>query len=279
MASQKLTFHVPPEAGPDQILLLLQGLAQRPDQRFESGRDLLDAAMEWGVDNRSEIPALATAIGLLEKNKDTVGISGMGVRLAHLKPQIQPDLVHFLLYSGWSRDKPGEHAFLWSYQRVCDFLWRFSPLSVLQSMPLLVETTINDSQQVFGSVIGYESGSVSFSDKSIRGITKWLRQLLPPVIEADDFACRHFCPPELMLFAVGYVAQQTGGEIGIDLLLTPERRELFCRVCLLDATALDRTIDWMLPLFPNVIEAGTRTGSYGRFLRLRKWPALDDLSD
>jgi len=81
----------------------------------------------------------------------------------------------------------------------------------------------------------------------------------------------------LLLLALGYVAQQTEAEIGIDLLLTPERREMLCHVCLLEPAALDRALDWMLPLYPQVIEPGTRAGVYGRFVRLHKMPELSDL--
>lgn len=48
-------------------------------------------------------------------------------------------------------------------------------------------------------------------------------------------------------------------------------------ICLLEPAALDRALDWMLPLSPQVIEPGTRAGVYGRFVRLRKMPKLSDL--
>jgi len=59
------------------------------------------------------------------------------------------------------------------------------------------------------------------------------------------------------------------------MLLTPERREMLYRICLLEP-ALDRALDWMLPLYPQVIP-GTRAGIYGRFVRLHKLPELSDL--
>jgi hypothetical protein len=117
----------------------------------------------------------------------------------------------------------------------------------------------------------------SFSAKSIRGVRKWLEAITPPVMEDDLFSRRHFCPPELALLALGWVGQQSGGETGIDFLLTPERRNAVCRVCLLDPSALDRVLDWTLPLYPGVVRPGTSAGVYGRFIRFLKWPKLKDL--
>ncbi len=277
MAAPKLTFHVPPDASPDQVLLLVERLSEEPDHRFSSNRELLEFAEAWNIDSRSEIPSLAMAIGLLAKSDDGVGISETGMKLQSLKPLVRSDIAHFMLYTGWSIEQPATNVSLWSYRLVCDYFWEHSPLDILQATAILVEEVINRSEQVFAEVPGYSSGAVSFSDKSIRGVRKWLEVLRPPVIEGDMFSRRYFCPPELLLLALGYVARQTEAEIGIDLLLTPQRRELLCRVCLLEPTALDRVLDWMLPLYPEVVEPGTRTGAYGRFVRLRKMPELGDL--
>jgi len=277
MAASLLTFHVPPDASPDQVLLLVERLSEEPTARFSSNRELLEFADAWNIDSRSEIPALATALGLLDRDANGVGISETGLMLQHLKPQVRPDVAHFMLYTGWSAERPATNVPFWSYRLVCDYFWEHSPLDILQTATALVEEVINRSEHVFAGVYGYSPNAVSFSDKSIRGVRKWLKVLRPPVIEGDTFIRRHFCPPELLLLALGYVARQTGAEIGIDLLLTPERREMLCRVCLLEPTALDRALDWMLPLYPEVVEPGTRTGAYGRFVRLRKMPELSDL--
>ena len=64
---------------------------------------------------------------------------------------------------------------------------------------------------------------------------------------------------------------------GVDILLSREKRDAICKVCLLDPHALDRALDWMLPIFPNVIALGTSAGFYGRFIRLYKLPTLEDI--
>lgn len=80
-----------------------------------------------------------------------------------------------------------------------------------------------------------------------------------------------------MLLATAWVLQRTDADLGIDLLLTPARREAVCRLCLLEPAMFDRTLDWMLPTFAHIVVPGTTSGVYGRFLRFLKWPTFDDL--
>jgi hypothetical protein len=94
----------------------------------------------------------------------------------------------------------------------------------------------------------------------------------------EEFERRYFCPSQLALLAAGWVARTTGGEVGIDLLLTPERREEMSKLCLVDPSALDKVLDWMLPIYPKIIQPGTRAGAYGRFIRFRKWPQIEDFA-
>ncbi len=113
--------------------------------------------------------------------------------------------------------------------------------------------------------------------KAIR-INNWLEALVPPVIENNIFTRRSFCPPELTLLASGWVAQTMDGELDIDFLLTPPRREAICRLCLLEPNSLDNVLDWMLPNYPDIVQPGTSAGVYGRYLRFLKWPGVTDLA-
>lgn len=70
----------------------------------------------------------------------------------------------------------------------------------------------------------------------------------------------------------------TEADLSIDLLLTPDRRDAICRLCLLEPAALDKTLNWMLPLYPHIVVPGTTGGTYGRFLRFLRWPTLADLT-
>jgi hypothetical protein len=246
--------------------------------RFPTVSALLEFAQEQGLGRRTEMQILAAACGLLETDGNGwIALSETAKVIVQLKPEVRPDLIHYLLYTGWEPENPSANTILWSYREITDSLWKKSSVNVLQIANVIAEEVRNRTQQAFIGIPGYDSGSVSFSPKSTRGVRKWLEAVVPPVIENDVFARRHFCPPELTLLSTGWVAQTMGGEIGIDFLLTPERREAICRVCLLEPPALDRVLDWMLPLCTQVIQPGTGAGVYGRFLHFLNWPQVGDL--
>ncbi len=220
-------------------------------------------------------------IGLLDDNDLTT--DGRTVdHLCERTPALWGDLLHYLHYSLWKADEPLEYGFSWTYRSFSDYLWRagitcldadlWEPvvgllIGKIESIPCFSRSIANTTRE----------GTVSLSKYSLIGATHWFRALTPPVIEREVFTRRAFCPPELALLALGWVGRTQGGEVGIDWLLTPERREAVCKVCLLEPTALDRVLDWTLPLFPDVIRPGTGAGVYGRFLRFLKWPELSDL--
>lgn len=277
MASTRLTFHVPQEGGPDKLLPLLN-VMYADSMGFPTVGALLEFAQSLDLGGRTEMQILATACGLLEKDdQDHIVLSKNARAIAQLKPDVRPDLIHYLLYTGWRSENPTENTVLWSYREIADSLWYKSSADVVQVAKVITEEIRNRTQQVFFGLPGYESGDVSFSPKSVRGVRKWLEALTPPVMENDVFSRRYFCSPELTLLSIGWVAQTMEGEIGIDFLLTPERREATCRLCLLDPSVLDKVLDWMLPVYPGVIQPGTGAGVYGRFLHFQKWPEMMDL--
>lgn len=275
MASS-LTFHVPQEAEPGAILPLLEVMFFEK-KSFPTVKALLEFTQDRGLGNRTEIQILARISGLLEKD-ESIRLSAKAKAIAQLNHETQSDVVHYLLYTGWSSRSPAIHTRLWSYRQVVDTLWLRSPINVVVIANETVTEIVNRTEEVFGHLPTYQGGA-SFSDKSIRGVRKWLESLNPAVIdEKDEFERRYFCPSELALLAAGWVARTTGGEIGIDLLLTPERREAMCKICLLDPSALDKVIDWMLPIYPAIVQPGTMAGAYGRFIRFLKWPRVEDLA-
>ena len=277
MASTDLTFHIPQEAEPDKLIPLLEAMYLN-EITFSTVKALLEFAQAKGLGTRTEIHSFANACGILTKSDDScIGLSKAGKAIAQLKSDIRPDLVHYLIYTGWRLDDPSQNSLLWSYREVTNAFWEKPSVNVVQEANVIAEEIRNRSQEIFSGVPGYDSSKVSFSPKSVRGVRKWLEALTPPVIENDVFFRRYFCQPELTLLAIGWVAQTMGGEVGIDFLLTSERREAICRLCLLDASALDKTLDWMLTLYPDVIEPGTSAGVYGRFLHFLKWPEMEDL--
>lgn len=277
MASSSLTFHVPSEFAPDKALPLLKAIY---DEKvvFSSVKDLQTFAKEHGLSDRVEIQAMASATGLLQKKGNVeISLSSQANAIIQLKTNIQADIVHYLLYTTWKQNQPDQYSFLWSYREVVDSYWGQATVNVVETANLIAEEINNHTQTVFTSVEGYNLGEVSFSPKSIRGVRVWLEALTPPVIENNIFTRRSFCSPELALLAAGWVAQTMEGEIGIDFLMTPPRREAICRLCLIEPNTLDSVLDWMLPNYPEIVQPGTSAGVYGRYLRFLKWPEVTDL--
>ncbi|GAB4153072.1 MAG: hypothetical protein Fur0021_18490 [Candidatus Promineifilaceae bacterium] len=216
----------------------------------------------------------------LIENSELSAVGNFVHTLCVAKADLWGDLVHFIQYTLWQEGRPEENGFSWTYRNLSDHLWR---LGVAQKINYsffepIVSALINQAEtSSYFEVEQTRKAAVSLSRDSLRAGYHWLGELVPPVIENDTFTRRYFCPPELTLLAIGWVAQQTEGELGIDFLLTPERREMLCKLCLLDPAALDRVLDRTLPLYPNVLVPGTSAGVYGRFIRFLKWPEMSDL--
>lgn len=271
MVTKAVTVHVPPEAEPDKLIPLLN-LMQVNSLRFESVGELLAYTDEQGLGRRSELHLFAEMCNLLEHdNSGTIQLTEEAQAIASARPEVKADLIHFQIYTSWNEQMPREKTESWAYRQVVNALWQRAPIGI-QEVAYLI------SEEVTNSAIDEFDESVSFSAKSVRGMRKWLEALSPPAIENNHFTRRSFCHPELLLLAIGHVAQTSQVELGIDMLLTPPRRETICRLCVLDPAALDRALDWMIPAYPAVVVPGTSSSTYGRFLRLHKWPSFADLA-
>jgi hypothetical protein len=277
MASEQLAIHIPPEATPTNIAAMLQAMAEN-EVEFTSVDDLVQFMMEADIGTRTEIQTMAERLGLLDKQKNAISISRIGSLLAQLKPAILPDILHFRLYTGWNEANPRNFLPAWAYRWICDHFWNLGEFKLSdESNERLVSEIIVQAETAF-TELGFDSlDSVSFSGKSLRGARRWLDALMPTVIDKNVFVRRSFCPPELLLLAIGWVFQNEPDPIGVPLLLSRPQREAICRLCLLDPKYFDRTLDWLIPRYPKVIVSEDKAGFYGRSIRLRKLPELEDL--
>jgi len=277
MAAIQLAIHIPPEATPDNVTAMLQALVENQIE-FANVDDLLQFMMELDIGTRTEVQSIAERMGLLNKQKNSITVSESGRLLIRLKLMIIPEVLHFLIYTGWHEKNPMEFLPAWAYRYICDYLWnnpeyRLSDEQVEQIISeIIVQAETNFEALELGEIAG-----VSFSAKSIRGARRWLDALTPAVIENNVFARRTFCPPELLLLAIGWVFRDEPDPIDVPLLLTRLQRDAICRLCLLDPKFFDRTLDWLLPRFPKVILSEDKAGFYGRSIRLRKLPSLADI--
>jgi hypothetical protein len=260
-----LSFHIRHEVRPERVKELF-----------------LCIAVEDSFEHITQLERQLTYLRQLQLVEGTLlSVAGQLIyELYKAKSDLWGDLLHFIQYTLWQQTGPELNGFSWTYRNLSDYFWQLGSASEINHafFEPIVSTLINrvENSPCF-EIEQTRKAAISISRDSLRAGYYWLGELVPPVIDNNGFTRRYFCPPELTLLSTGWVAQQTEGELGIDFLLTPERREMICKVCLLDLSALDRVLDWTLPLYPEVIAAGTSAGVYGRFLRFLKWPEMSDL--
>lgn len=278
MASINLAIHIPPDANPVNISALISTLAQDRERFFASVQELLHFSEAQGIGARTEMQHTATQLGLLVRTSGGITISEDGMTLAAIKEGVQGDILHYLIYTRWHEADPLSFLPSWSYRTSCDSYWNTQRLRLTDEyLDQQVGEIINMAEMTFTEMGFEEIGTISFSRKSLVGLHNWLYALNPPVIEDGVFSRRSFCHPELLLLAIGYVMRDEDAATETDILLSHDKRAAICRICLLEPDALDRTLDWMIPIYPKVIEPGTSAGFYGRFIRLHKIPTLADV--
>lgn len=278
MAS-RLAIHVAPDANPQNVSQLVKLLAAS-NKTFTSVSDLLKFfADQQRIENpRTEIQLIASQMGLIVKSDEGIRISDTGWSFSHLKENVQGDILHFLMYAGWHESNPTQFLPSWTYRQCCDEYWQLATVEFASDyLDQQVNEIINRAESTFKALRVGDFDGVSFRRMSLRGVRKWLEALDPPVIQDNVFRRRDFCHPELLLLAIGFVMRDEVDALDVDILLSHDRREAICRVCLLDPAAFDATLDWMLPLFPHVISADEEVGYYGRYIRLHKRPTLEDV--
>lgn len=268
MDMSPLSFHIRHEVTPERCSAVFEAIAEgRPYQHILQSERQEARLRQLGIVAGQELSADGKALA----------------QVCRQKPALWGDLLHFLHYTRWSPLEPTTYAFSWVYRQFVHLLWEAAQILVNDDyLKPAVGTLIGsiETEPAFANVIEHKTrtGKISLSTSSLFGALNWLAALQPPVMNGQHFSRRFFCPTELMVLALGWVARTSGGEPGIDILLSPERRKALCQLCLLDPAALDRTIDWTLPLYYEFIRPGTRAGAYGRFIRFVRWPQLADLA-
>lgn len=226
------------------------------------------------IQDRQRLEALRTGrdLGLVEENENVLTETGVIMsRLELSKPDIFSDIMHALYYTLWHPEQPKANCFSWSYQTLCRLLWR-GEFSVLQ-----------DRRQVASTIeaIGrdrFPGSNIAFSPKSVGGILLWLGELNPPVLQGDElrFTPRTFCPPELFVLATAFVYKKHEADYGTNLLLTEERRDAICEVCLLDPASFNRVSDYAVSQFDYLTKG--IGGGWGQYLTLARRPQLKDFA-
>jgi hypothetical protein len=262
-----LNFHVRHEVKPDRVWNVLEAVNEgfEYDHITQSDRQL-SRLKQLNLVTESGDPTLT------EKGEHLY-------QLGITKPDVLGDILHFLHYTKWSKSDPVTNTMFYTYRAYCDLLHNRRQVELTNGSR--EEFTAELNGKISTDFDDYTSewvkGSVSLSVNSLRGVEHWLANMSPAAIEDSTFALRHFCIAELFVLALGFATAQSGSEFGVDQLLTPEKRELIGRICLLDDSDFSQTLDWILPAYPDIVQPGTSAGSYGRFVRVLKIPTIEDI--
>lgn len=264
-----LNFHVRHEVTPERVWDVLDALANgiEYDHVTQYDRQLSRMRQLGLVDGRGDV-------SLTENGQELH-------RIGMKRLEVTWEIMHYLHYVRWRDSHPTEHTMFFTYREYCDSLFKKREVDMAsQRDTLAAEMTslVTSSAYFTDEITNLAKGAVSLSVNSLIGVEHWLVKLSPEVITSDgQFMLRHYCAPELLLLALGYVTNLTDAQLGLDQPLTPEKRELLCRICLIEDEVLDQMLDWMLPEYPELVQPGTTTGSYGRFVRVLAIPTLKDL--
>lgn len=284
-ANTKLVFHFPVAAEPSKILKTLRTLLYADAPVFTM-TELDDLTFEQNTDtNRfNEARSLAESpLGLIEATKAGIVLTPHAHLILQKREAIQYDLLHYLFSTAWSNQNPEQHARSWFYRVLCERLWAMQEVIVdLEIRRTLTQEIDGQLRLDFQGVPAF-SDAISLGIQTMDGSLEWLRRLSPAVMEEAGkrtwrFHRRSVCSPELFLLALSRSYQLSEAEIGMDALISPQRREETCRLCLLDPLQFDRMLDLILPMYTRFINPGTRSGSYGRFVRFQRFVTLEDLA-
>ncbi len=279
-----LVFHFPVAASPAKIPTLLRVLLYA-DAPVLKDSDLDQMALEQSTDKNRFDEARSLSedlLGLIKKTKEGLMLTPRAQVLLKKRESVQYDLLHYIFYIAWNAEEPTKNARSWFYRTICDNLWRMQEVVLDRAMRQSFTQQLSDQiAQDFQEVPSVEK--VSIGIQTMEGSREWLRNLMPAVIDTsgkkeETFHRRVTCSAELFLLALSHCFQLGGSEIGVDMLLSAQRREEISRLCLLELLQFDRILDWVLPIFPQFVSQGTRTGSYGRFVRLHRFVTVEDFA-
>jgi hypothetical protein len=210
-------------------------------------------------------------LALMEKRQIRLTSDGQALaKIARKNPDLATEVFHYLYYSMWDPAKEAENCFSWSYRTICNHLW--SQGTAIIDVTSLASLVPAEASREFSII------DVSFSARSVNGVFNWLEGLAPSIISSDDghkvFSRRAFCPPETFLLAANFAYRVLDLDFGTNLLLSDDKRQLICQVCMLEPAAFDRVADYAVAQFDS-LEKGLG-GGWGSYLNVQRCPQLTD---
>ncbi|GCE49987.1 hypothetical protein EI42_01726 [Thermosporothrix hazakensis] len=283
--SSGLVFHFPVAATPTKIPKLLRVLlhAQTPIRR---AKDLDKIAFaEYSDTNRfNEARKLAEEVlGLIEVTQEGLMLTSDAHILLKMQEPVLYDVLHYLFYTAWRPEVPMRQARSWFYRTFCDRLWSMQDVILDKGMcQMLTQEMDGQIREEFQKVPGF-SEKVSIGIQTVDGAREWLRHLQPPVIERESrreerFHRRTTCSTELFLLALSYCYRVSAIQPGMDMLVSAQRRDVICRLCLLEPRQFDRVLDRTMSIYPQLLCRGEKSRTPERSIRLHRFVTLDDLA-
>ena len=206
MAPQRLTLHLDPVRGAQNLLTILDVLGRTPDATFPGYAAILTRIQEdYDFTDRSEPLSLARLLGLLVERDGNFGLSMTARAIAELRPAARADALHFLLVTAWHDTADPSLGCAWVYRTFCDRLWSRGSVGLGSAETKRVVADLLDAAHAAFP----ELQLAALSPKSVLGMRKWLEALDPPVLSGDEFRRREVCSPEAP--AAGHRSCRGGG--------------------------------------------------------------------
>jgi hypothetical protein len=155
------------------------------------------------------------------------------LRIGSRRLEIVWDLLHFLHFVRWQPSKPTEDTMFFTYSEYCNLLYSKREVDLTAQREILaaeMTSRVTSSSYFADELSKLAKGAVSLSVNSLSGVEHWLEKLTPEVIINKRFLLRHYCSPELLLIALGYITEVTDSQLGIEQPLSEDRRELLCHI-------------------------------------------------
>lgn len=184
------------------------------------------------------------------------------------------ELMHFLFFSTWNKNKFPEVGLFWVYSQVCNKLWSNAP-NLIDSF----ELTSVLQQEAQNEFVGYNPG---FPERVVRSVYPWLASLTPAFLQKDRHAKafipirRSYCSPQLFHLALDLIYNEKKLKYGSSMAIGDEEIREICMICLLDEKQFWEMVD-RTKLMIKGIE--TRKGQFNTSLALEQPPQWIDLPD
>ena len=273
---KSLMFHVRHNARPNLVKEVLEILAGNEELSLDNilsigaRREYQIGTVIQSEQSLKENPVqMARDLGLIEDKRLILTSLGKDIiSLLHYKPSSWGEIMHILFYTRWTPFSETENCFSWSYRTLCDILWEAGSVTIDRGH--LVSLISELAMERFNTT------QVSFSKDSVRGVLQWLQELQLAVLDRDSkvFNRRTFCPPESFILAVNYLYRSKEIDYQTNLLLDDEKQEIICKLCLLETTAFEATLEWATGQYPFL--QWRSNGGWGSYILLTRQPEIQD---